>query len=465
VIGQISTNRLNTIDKNSQSYPVLPQRFGRFALSTFSTRFIELIIGGITGVILARILGPSGKGTLTLLLTIPSFAYAAGNMGLGVSMSYFSGEAEQDEVIVNGFFLVFVLGIISSAIAALVVFVVRDELFPGNEIYLLLIAVSLVFLLYFYEFTLMGFQALYQIYTLNIILFIRPIVYLILIILFLVFLNMGVIGALIATGVGLIFTIVPGLIILRKQIETSIYSIDFSLLRKILLYGTKVHSGAILQAFSARIDYWIIAYFLDPASIGYYALATSLGEMLLIIPASIQEVLMPRVMRYDDKHRDGLVRISNRLVLFVLALASIGLIVLGKPLITTLYGMEFLPSYQILVFLLPGVMAYASNRVLGVDIYAIGRPLLSSLASGTILVSLSVADFLLIPRMGINGAAFGYSLAYIFGMLVIISLYRSLKGGKTFDLLVAKKEDFQLIIELVRGVFSDYVRKSTENIQ
>jgi len=441
-----------------------PQKFGRFTISTLTARVIELVLGGITGIILARVLGPAGKGNLTLLLTIPAFAFAVSNLGLGVSISYHVGKERQHHVILNGFVLFIALSIISTFVTALVLFAVRGQVFLGIDTHLLAIALLLIFLAFLYEFTITSFQALYQIFTLNIILLIRPITYLLLVVALLVFVKYGLAGALTATGIGLALTIIPGLIILNRRVKLQISWSSLALQKRMLIYGGKVHSGAILQAFSSRIDYWLLAYFLDPAAVGYYALGTSLGEMLLIIPASVQEVLMPRIMRYDDDSRDDLVKMSHRLVIFFLFLACMGMIILGKPLISILYGQEFLPSYRLLVFLLPGVMAYGSNRVLGVDIYALGKPLLSSLASGAILITLAVADFLFIQRWEAVGAAFGYSLSYVAGMLTIVTLYRFLKGVQIFDLFVPKKDDFRMIYKIIRDIFRDYTLRSSKEL-
>ena len=432
------------------------QKFGRFTISTLTTRIIELVFGGITGITLARVLGPAGKGNLTLLLTIPVFAFAVSNLGLSVSIGFHSGKERQNDVILNGFVLFLILSVISTSLSAVVLFAVRDQVFSGIDTHLLVIALLLVFLTFLYEFTITSFQALYQIFTLNIILLIRPITYLLLVIALLVFVKYGLAGALTATGVGLALTALPGLVILKRRVNLQLNRVSLPLQKSMLIYGSKVHSGAILQAFSARIDYWLLAYFLDPAAVGYYALSTSLGEMLLIIPASVQEVLMPRIMRYDDDSRDELVKMSHRLVIFFLFFACFGMIVLGKPIISILYGQEFLPSYRLLVFLLPGIMAYASNRVLGVDIYALGKPLLSSLASGAILVTLAIADILFIQRWEVVGAALGYSIAYVVGMLTIVTLYRYLKGVQISDLFIPKMNDFRLVIKLIREIIRDY---------
>ena len=441
-----------------------PQKFGRFTVSSLTARVIKLILGAITGITLARVLGPAGKGNLTLLLTIPSFAYAASNLGLGVSISYHCGKERQDDVLLNGFTLFLALGIITTFVAALFLFTIRDQVFSDIATNLLLIALLLVFLTFLFNYTVIAFQALYQIFTLNILLLIHPATYLLLVITLLVFMHYGLDGALTATGAGMALTIIAGLIILSNRVIIRGVRINLVLQKKMLFYGSKVHSGAILQAFSARIDYWLLAYFLDPAAVGYYALATSLGEMLWIIPASVQEVLQPRIMRFDDEYRDNLVKVSHRMTVFVLFLAWLGMILIGKPLIRFLYGPDFLPSYRILMYLLPGVISFASVRVLSVDIYALGKPLLSSLASGIILITISVADFLLIQRWEVVGAAFGYSLAYVAGMFTIIIVYRILKGVNLSDLFIPKKDDFRMIISIIRGIFRDYSLRHSKEI-
>lgn len=431
------------------------QRFGRFTLSTLAARVIELVLGGVTGIILARVLGPTGKGNLTLLLTIPTLVFATINMSVGISLSYHSGKENQDDVIVNGFVMMFILGLFGTLITTLFVLANHSNLFPGIEEQLIVVALILVFLVFLYQFITESLLALYRVFELNVVLIIRPTLYLGLVIILVVVKQFGIFGALLATGAGFLLTIVAGFIILKRYINFSIFYINLELQRKIISYGLKVHVGKVLQALSSRLDYFIIAIMLDTAAVGYYSLATSLGEMLLILPASVQEVLIPRLMRYQDENRDNLVRISNRMVLFFMVLTCISVAIIGKPLIIFLYGVEFSPSYNILVLLLPGVLAYSSSRLLGVDINALGKPLLGSLASGVALVILVVFDLIAIPQFGIIGAAWGYSLAYLGGMLTILLLYTTIKNSKIFDLLIPKAEDFQLMYRVIRDIFSD----------
>jgi len=64
----------------------------RFSVGTGITagaQAISLIVGLGTSVILARVLGPEGKGSYTLAMLLPSLIVTFGNLGIGPATVYY----------------------------------------------------------------------------------------------------------------------------------------------------------------------------------------------------------------------------------------------------------------------------------------------------------------------------------------------------------------------------------------
>ena len=63
-------------------------RFIRGVSVTLGTRVASLLIGIASAVIVARALGPAGKGEYALIVLIPAFFQLAGGLGLDQAMVY-----------------------------------------------------------------------------------------------------------------------------------------------------------------------------------------------------------------------------------------------------------------------------------------------------------------------------------------------------------------------------------------
>jgi Na+-driven multidrug efflux pump len=79
-------------------------------------------------------------------------------------------------------------------------------------------------------------------------------------------------------------------------------------------------------------------------------------------------------------------------------------------------------------WILPGTIALSLGKVISADLAARGKPEFSSIFAFISLAVTVVLDFLLIPRMGIQGAALASSAAYLAdSALLAITLKRILK--------------------------------------
>jgi Na+-driven multidrug efflux pump len=53
-------------------------------------------------------------------------------------------------------------------------------------------------------------------------------------------------------------------------------------------------------------------------------------------------------------------------------------------------------------------------------------------------------NLLFIPRMGMNGAAFASTIAYVVELTIFVGLYGKITDTKAKELLMPKREDFTL---------------------
>jgi O-antigen/teichoic acid export membrane protein len=116
------------------------------------------------------------------------------------------------------------------------------------------------------------------------------------------------------------------------------------------------------------------------------------------------------------------------MVLAISSLGALGLAIFGKFIIRVLLSKAFLGAYVPMLVLLPGVVLLGAGKILSADISGRGFPQYASIISGFSLVITITLDFLLIPRMGIIGAAVASSVSYAFIFALLIVFYYKTKN-------------------------------------
>src|SRR3990167_8067384 len=95
-----------------------PMSVLRSSLGVFATRIWGAFVGIVVSIIIARTLGPEGKGIYSLLLLAPTLLVTFGNFGLNVSNVYFYGKrnARAQDLAANSVWAALVFGLVILAL-------------------------------------------------------------------------------------------------------------------------------------------------------------------------------------------------------------------------------------------------------------------------------------------------------------------------------------------------------------
>jgi O-antigen/teichoic acid export membrane protein len=188
-----------------------------------------------------------------------------------------------------------------------------------------------------------------------------------------------------------------------------------------LSFALRGHFGNVASFFNYRLDVFVVNYFLNSTQVGLYALGVVISEALWQIPAAAALALFPRTARTIDQ---GATEFTCLIMRQVLAIATAGAIAIGigswlfLPLV---FGERFRPSITVVWLLLPGTLALSLGRVGASDLSGRGKSGYSSVFSISALVVTVVLDLFLIPRFGIQGAALASSAAYFTNTILILA--------------------------------------------
>lgn len=414
---------------------------------TFSSKILTFALGFAASIILARVLGPGGKGIYALIVLIPALMLKLGSLGIEAANVYFTGSKRYgikdiasnsllcsislSSILILLFFGAFHLDIFQNYLAS-------NQI---NPLYLCLVVLTVPLSL-LSRFMISIFIGAEKITIYNKINIFNSIFHLILITVFLVILKKGVFGAILSYVLGIIVCALVVIILITKFTKIT-FSFNRRLLKDSTKYGLKAYFGNLTQFLNYRLDMLLVAAILTPASVGFYSISVGIAERLWMLPGAIATVLFPRISSLKDSEANNLTpRIARHTFLIIFVLALI-LALIARPVIKTLFGSVFLPSLMPLMILLPGIIALGGCKVLTADLAGRGKPQIGTYAA---FVSLAVnipLNLWLIPKWGISGAAFASSVAYIISTVVVIIAFVKISGKSWTNILLIKKQDFK----------------------
>lgn len=183
-----------------------------------------------------------------------------------------------------------------------------------------------------------------------------------------------------------------------------------------LKLAAKVGSTSVVTLLNYRADLYVVAIFLPPAALGLYTVAISAAESLLVPTQIAALVTSPHIGSLPANEASRLVaRCVRNNLLAAIAICS-ALFVFAPPIVQLLYGASFLPLIPAFRVLLVGVFALSlGSPISSYFTLKLAKPEVTlAIASGSALLCI-VVSVLLIPHLGLVGAAAGSTLAYIAG--------------------------------------------------
>jgi O-antigen/teichoic acid export membrane protein len=225
------------------------------------------------------------------------------------------------------------------------------------------------------------------------------------------------------------------------------------LLVESIRFGLRAWAGSISQFLNARLDQILVGAIASSATLGLYAVAVNAAEVLLFLPNAVATALLPTLLRAGPdaegvKRTLRTFRSSLLLTLATIVVAGTA----GWILIPIVFGEAFRGSVQPFLLLLPGAIGYVALSIFANSLLAARAPGLASTSRVTSLGAGLALDLVLIPVLGASGAAAAASAAFLAGGMTAISLYRRRAGFRWRELLPARDDVLFLRLVAARAV-------------
>ena len=209
-------------------------------------------------------------------------------------------------------------------------------------------------------------------------------------------------------------------------------------------YGVRDYPGIMADFTTLRLDQLLLGGMASSAAIGLYFIAVRLSEMVAILASSIADALMPEVAASEVDRAERLLGRSLRLTLYTHLLALVPLWIGAPYALRYVYGASFLAATSTLRILLLASVVLSAGGIMISGLRGFGNPGLATVARLASAVVTVISLLLLLPRLGIVGAAVASLLGYSMTMFIgLFWLLRKTKLG-VWSYLRPRREDIPI---------------------
>jgi O-antigen/teichoic acid export membrane protein len=204
---------------------------------------------------------------------------------------------------------------------------------------------------------------------------------------------------------------------------------EHGLYRRLVVTGTKLSVANTALVVSPRIALIALAAFSGDVAVGVYSLAVAAGDVLYLTTNSLVSTTFEGIASRD---REASVALAARSIrhTFVLAAGVAALLVPGVALLLpTVVGDGFEDVPLVLVILLPGIFGLSCFWVLHTFFTVqLGRPAIVTRIAVITLVVNSVLCVVLVPLLGLWGAAIATTIANLIAATLSLHGFRTISG-------------------------------------
>jgi O-antigen/teichoic acid export membrane protein len=405
----------------------------------------------VTNIILARSLGPTGRGVYAIAVLFPTVLTLIASLGIGQANVYYVSRAslEKRRLVSASLAAAVGLGLAVYAMLVLIVWLGHRQTFLGVEPKFLLVGgLSLPFTLAttFMQGVLHGERRFVE---LNIVMLSQSLSLAVMLAILLLFPLDRLTSSVAAWTASSILSGLLAVGLVARLTPLSI-AIHLPTVRAMLRYGSLTYLGTLTSFVNYRFDLLLVSIFSGATQVGFYAVGAGLAEVIWFLPNSAYIALAPRVARTSDDDSANLSTQATRSVLLLAAASAIVLAVATPLLVLVFFGAAFAPSDVAVWLLLPGIVTFSGWKMM--SCYLLGRnSLRQDLVAATAAMVFTLGlDFLLIPDYGFRGAAVASSVAYTIAMLVDLYWVVRRSGLPPRKWLIATRSDAHPIVDRVR---------------
>lgn len=429
-------------------------RAARLTAWTLTARVAGVFIRLARNILLARILGPLERGVLNAIVALIELVVLVVGFGIPTSAAYHAAREEQQRSFVP------TLAVISSFVGVIISVIVYafchvSVLFKGfDELVapwaLLAAATSIFFFLRLItHHYLIGSGRVTPSNWLRLIESGLP---LLLFILFIWIWRSDLPAAITSWGLGYATVALISVWIVWSLNQDAAMP-DRVIARSIIGFGARSYWGNVFQVIIFRSDLLLISIMVGAEAVAFYAVAVVGAEMLLIFSEAGTTVATRMLLGGSTNNEESRVKTTQniaRWTFYIMLPAGVFLALTGEFWIWLAFGTEFTPAAPALFWLVPGLILLAISGFVKLDLTGRGRPGWISIVLSICAIVNLVLNLILIPQLGIVGAAIASSITYAIMTVTYCALFKLETSAPLRNFLIDVQEDGKALASLLR---------------
>ncbi len=382
-------------------------------VSTVATDLFLVALSTVSGILVARLLGPAGRGEFAIAILWPSMLAAFGMLGVKEALTFERARGNHPQAVLAGTAITLALcqSVLLVGFGALLIPLLTrtqsQEVTRASLTFLLFIPTNLVA-----QVALGLLQGSLDLLVFNALRISVGMVYLAALLL------------LWAMGAVTVWNVTVGLLIantctalmalgaiLRKYGVR--WVLDLGLIQRVYGYGLRSHVGSVSSILNQRADQMLMAVLITPEQMGWYAVAVSVSSLARLPSGAFAILTFPKVAGASPAEQHRLTSLYSRLNTTASSGIGLLLMLLLPMLVPLVYGEAYAPSIVPAEILVVASIAVAVGQAWAGSLRGLGRPAEPAKAEIISLVVTVVGLALLLGPLGIVGAALTSLVAYL----------------------------------------------------
>lgn len=204
--------------------------------------------------------------------------------------------------------------------------------------------------------------------------------------------------------------------------------------RQILSISLPMLLASAMMFFIAQTGVLILGIFRPETEVGFYAIAVKLATLTSFVLQAVNSMAGPNFSElfHSGKIDDLFIvaKKSAKLIFFTSLPILMGLLIFGKPILSIVFGHDFVVAYSALVILVGGQFINAVSGSTGVFMNMTGNQKAFSKIMIMVAIMNVSLNLFLTPRFGMNGTAIAAAISLCCWNITTL-VYMKLKFGKT----------------------------------
>jgi O-antigen/teichoic acid export membrane protein len=383
---------------------------------------LTLVANLITGIVVARGLGPHGRGITIALATVAQLAGFVFAGGAAQSLSYFIARRPEDgpRLLTTWTLMLVPLAAVAIAITELLLPTIfatdGDQAIEIGRWFMFIIVIVI------------GLELNYGLllgtndyFAYNLLRLVPMVLAAIALIALWALGELTVESTLIGTNLAYLLVLVIGMT--RAVRRIGLGPVDLRLGLTSLWFGVRGQGSTVASNVTARLDVAMLPAYVTAGQVGLYSVATNISLIVYQLSNTFAGLVIPAAARDAERSRIKVVG-SLWASLAIAAVIALGLALFGRTLLGIVYGDRFRDAAEPLLLLLPGAVLFAGSAILGAGVYAAGRPFTATFAQLIGMVVTIAGLLIFLSGGGITAAALVSTASYATVFLAMLIAYQ-----------------------------------------